>query len=392
MHLSGSCLLRFLLRVCLASRRLRRAKCLCCFAVDKDVFYSPCCVNSSIFCDLSSFLRHFSGPVLDTYTAYISAFSTLTASSTSRAFITTSRNAPLYVAATAEVPVGNFSPAKQQVPAKKKNKSNTKRKPKAKLSNEDKRIKVTVTKSGKPSKSKTGKNGKKRRPRPTLQPLSELKLGSKIDGVVAGISEFGAFVKTRYAIRGKDDTSKQAGYALLHKSQIQDEKVEDISKVLRVGDQIRNARVVSINYAKGEVGVSLRKPRPKRRSIDEIKVGAEYDGRVANITPYGAFIDIGAKKNALLHISRITQEKISNLREYVNEGDWVTVHIISKDDGLACSMLDKQADEYLNKRQRQQQRKKENKEAAKEEALDKSDIAAFEEAIKELEAAFGGKK
>mmetsp|Transcript_34483 Transcript_34483/g.75479 ORF Transcript_34483/g.75479 Transcript_34483/m.75479 type:complete len:335 (-) Transcript_34483:84-1088(-) len=318
--------------------------------------------------------------------AQSAAFSTLPASPPSRAFVVSSRNAPLHVSAIAEppAPAGNGNQHQQ---AKKKSSNKKRRKPKAKLVNGDKQVKVTVSKK-RSGKSGSSKNGKKRRPRPTLQPLSELKLGSKIDGVVAGIAEFGAFVKTKYAIRGKDDTGKEAGYALLHKSQIQDDKVESVSDVLRVGDQIRNARVVSINYAKGEVGISLRKPRQKRRSLDDIKVGAEYDGKVANVTPYGAFIDIGAKKNALLHVSRISQEHVTNVREYVNEGDWVTVHVISKDDGLACSMLDKQADEYLNKRQKQLQRKKDNKEAATEEVLERSELAAFEEAIKELENAF----
>ena len=106
-------------------------------------------------------------------------------------------------------------------------------------------------------------------------------------------------------------------------------------------------------------------------------------------------MDIGAKKNALLHISRITQEKVSNIRNYVNENDWVTVHIINKDNGaLACSMLDKQADEYLNKRQRQKKRKADNLKEAEdaEETLDKSELAAFEEAIRDLENAFNSKK
>lgn len=304
----------------------------------------------------------------------------------------------------AEVEVGNFSPA---APAKKSKKNNSrsnnkstankKRRPKSKVNGSAKAT-ASANKSKKngSSSSSSGNNKKKRNPRPTLQPLSALKLGSKIDGVVCGISEFGAFVKTRYQIKAKDDDkSKQSGYALLHKSQIQDEKVEDVSQVLRVGDHIKNARVTSINYAKGEVSISLRKPRPQRRKLDEIQVGKEYDGKVANVTPYGCFVDVGAKKNALLHISRITQEKVSNVRDYVNEGDWVTVHIIGNDkSGLACSMLDKTADEYLNKRQRQQKRKAENQKAVGEASafMEKSELAAFEEAIKELEMAFSNKK
>lgn len=316
--------------------------------------------------------------------------------------IDSSRHIPLHAeaVATAEVEVGQFSPPASKTSKNKRNNSNKKRRPN-KINGS---AKTTASankskKNGASSSSSAGtKNKKKRNPRPKLQPLSALKLGSKVDGVVCGITEFGAFVKTRYQIRSKEDSkSKQAGYALLHKSQIQDEKVEDVSKVLRVGDHIKNARVTSINYAKGEVSISLRRPRPKRRTLDDIKVGMEIDGKVSNVTPYGCFVDIGAKKNALLHISRITQEKVQNVRDYVNEGDWLTVHIIGNDDGgLACSMLDKTADEYLNKRQRQQKRKQENKDAVGEQGasafMEKSELAAFEDAIRELEQAFSNKK
>jgi len=339
---------------------------------------------------------------------HLSGFSTLpmTATPSQLTSIESSRHIPLHAeaVATVEVEVGEFSTPASKTSKNKRNNSNKvnkKRRPKSKVNGS---TKTTASASKSPNKAKKNSssaganNKKKRNPRPKLQPLSALKLGSKIDGVVCGITEFGAFVKTRYQIRSKDDSkSKQAGYALLHKSQIQDDKVEDVSKVLRVGDHIKNARVTSINYAKGEVSISLRRPRPERRTLDDIKVGMELDGRVANITPYGCFVDIGAKKNALLHISRISQEKVNNPRDYVNEGDWVTVHIIEKNNGgLACSMLDKTADEYLNKRQKQQKRKQENKAAVHEQGasafMEKSELAAFEDAIRELEQAFSRKK
>lgn len=340
---------------------------------------------------------------------HLSGFSTLpmTATQAQLTSIESSRRIPLHAeaVATVEVEVGEFSTPASKTSKNKRNntnKANKKRRPKSKVNGS---AKTTASANKPPNKAKknsssasTNNKKKKRNPRPKLQPLSALKLGSKIDGVVCGITEFGAFVKTRYQIRSKDDSkSKQAGYALLHKSQIQDDKVEDVSKVLRVGDHIKNARVTSINYAKGEVSISLRRPRQKRRTLDDIKVGMEVDGRVANITPYGCFVDIGAKKNALLHISRITQEKVNNPRDYVNEGDWITVHIIEKNNrGLACSMLDKTADEYLNKRQKQQKRKQENKAAVHEQGasafMEKTELAAFEDAIRELEQAFSKKK
>jgi predicted RNA-binding protein with RPS1 domain len=221
--------------------------------------------------------------------------------------------------------------------------------------------------------------------------MSKLRLGTKIDGVVAGISSFGVFIKTNYAIRSEGDTDKtNSGYALLHKSQVQDEKVEDISKIFKKGDKIKGARVISINYAKGEVSLSLRKPRPKRIPYDDINVGKEYDGKIANVTPYGAFVDIGSKKNVLLHISRMTQDKVTNVRDYVSEGDIVTIHIIEKNDKtktLSGSMLDRTSDEYLNKRKKQMQRQKDNHKEAVQSSSERSELEFFEEAIRELEEA-----
>ena len=255
------------------------------------------------------------------------------------------------------------------------------------------------TKGGKGpnNRRKGGNNGsgiskkKKAGGKQQLTPMSKLRLGTKIDGVVAGISSFGVFIKTNYAIRSEGDTDKtNSGYALLHKSQVQDEKVEDISKIFKKGDKIKGARVISINYVKGEVSLSLRKPRPKRIPYDDINVGKEYDGKIANVTPYGAFVDIGSKKNVLLHISRMTQDKVTNVRDYVSEGDIVTIHIIEKNDKtktLSGSMLDRTSDEYLNKRKKQMQRQKDNHKEAVQSSSERSELEFFEEAIRELEEA-----
>mmetsp|Transcript_17030 Transcript_17030/g.36942 ORF Transcript_17030/g.36942 Transcript_17030/m.36942 type:complete len:138 (-) Transcript_17030:428-841(-) len=77
--------------------------------------------------------------------AQSAAFSTLPASPPSRAFVVSSRNAPLHVSAIAEppAPVGNGNQHQQ---AKKKSSNKKRRKPKAKLVNGDKQVKVTVSK------------------------------------------------------------------------------------------------------------------------------------------------------------------------------------------------------------------------------------------------------
>lgn len=192
---------------------------------------------------------------------------------------------------------------------------------------------------------KNKKKPVKKKPRLERIPIERLKLGAEIVGKVVDLKEYGAFVQTDYAI-------KRTGWALLHKSQVQDRKVEDISKVLKIGQKIKS-RVIKIDYETQNVSLSLRKPRTSRKAITEISVGDEMEGKVKSIASYGAFIDIGFKNDALLHISRISFDKITNVADHLNVGDKVTVHIINVDEKkrtIAASMLPKVADEYLDRR------------------------------------------
>ena len=215
-----------------------------------------------------------------------------------------------------------------------------------------------------------------------LAPLSDLKLGSKIDGHVAAFSSFGIFIKTKFDFKNRGSN----GYALLHKSQIRDEPVEDMSKLFRIGAKVKGLRVININYAQGEVGVSLRGKRKGRKSMREVPIGKEMIGTVSQVVAYGAFVDVGADVNALVHISRISQKKIKNIRHFVNDGDKVTIRVISKDEGkktMAASMLGKDADEYLDGRSAHMKKMRESV------AVDnlKSELEYFEDAVQELEAA-----
>jgi len=82
----------------------------------------------------------------------------------------------------------------------------------------------------------------------SFKPLKDLKLGSKISGKVLDVCDFGAFVSIGYNTRGS-----RSGSALLHISQIQDRKISNIHDVLKVGDDIKGARVISVDLRKGEV-------------------------------------------------------------------------------------------------------------------------------------------
>jgi predicted RNA-binding protein with RPS1 domain len=178
-------------------------------------------------------------------------------------------------------------------------------------------------------------------------PLRSLKLGSKIDGVVKEIVPFGAFIQTKYKISGN-------GLALIHKSQIQNEIVKDVKDHFKVGQKIE-ARVIAIDHEKNEVALSTRPKRLPRKPLGEVEIGQEYTGRVKQIMDYGAFIDFGCVRDALLHISRLSMDKVDDIGNYLEVGQEVNFHIIDVDaekKSIAASMLTNVADAYLDRRRK----------------------------------------
>lgn len=89
----------------------------------------------------------------------------------------------------------------------------------------------------------------------------------------------------------------------------------------------------------------------KGTPIADLEVGTFVDGTVKTITAYGAFVDIGASTDALLHVSRLSNEFVSNVEDVVKAGDAVNVRIVQVDAGknqIAVSMLSEE-DEAANK-------------------------------------------
>lgn len=65
-----------------------------------------------------------------------------------------------------------------------------------------------------------------------------------------------------------------------------------------------------------------------------IEVGAKLQGKVSGITNFGAFIDLGAGKTGLVHISEVSNGYIKDIHDVLSVGDEVTIKVISvNDDG-----------------------------------------------------------
>merc|ERR1719343_1575626 len=61
-----------------------------------------------------------------------------------------------------------------------------------------------------------------------------------------------------------------------------------------------------------------------RVELKDLEIGAEVSAKVKTITSYGAFLDIGAKSDALIHVSRLSDD-------FVKQGEDIAVRIISVD-------------------------------------------------------------
>ncbi|KAL3801703.1 hypothetical protein ACHAW5_010043 [Stephanodiscus triporus] len=70
---------------------------------------------------------------------------------------------------------------------------------------------------------------------------------------------------------------------------------------------------------------------PARIDLGDLVIGSEVLAKVKTITTYGAFLDIGAKSDALVHVSRLSDGFVANVGDVLKQGDEVSVRIISVD-------------------------------------------------------------
>lgn len=84
----------------------------------------------------------------------------------------------------------------------------------------------------------------------------------------------------------------------------------------------------------------------------DIEVGQIYEGTVARIMNFGAFIELGGGKEGLLHISKISKERIKNIEDVLKVGDVVKVKVIEIDDQGRINLSKKALEEDEEKEEK----------------------------------------
>ncbi len=144
--------------------------------------------------------------------------------------------------------------------------------------------------------------------------IHTLEVGQHLVGKVKNIAEFGAFVDVGIAQDG-----------LVHISELSKQKVEKVTDVISPGQEVE-VWVKKIDSKRGRISLTMVKPVIlKFKDIDD---EAELDGVVTRLESYGAFIDIGADRDGLVHISQITYDYIKHPEEALKVGDPVKVKVL----------------------------------------------------------------
>ena len=111
-------------------------------------------------------------------------------------------------------------------------------------------------------------------------------------------------------------------------------------------------------------------------SIEDLKEGMELEGTVRNVAKFGAFVDIGLKNDAMIHISEISDEFVEDPTKLLTVGQIIKVRVLSIDIQRQRVALTRKDPNYVKpKRENNKKNKKQNSEALKMKKLEDSLIA-----------------
>lgn len=148
-------------------------------------------------------------------------------------------------------------------------------------------------------------------------------IGSKVKGRVTNIVAYGAFVELEKGIEG-----------LVHISEMSwTRKISHPSEILGIGDTVE-AMVLNTDRDAQKISLGLRQTELNPWTVveDKYPVGTVIKGKIRNIVPYGAFIELEEGLEGLIHISDISwTRKLNHPSEMLKRGEIVEAKILSVD-------------------------------------------------------------
>ncbi|MDD5284957.1 MAG: 30S ribosomal protein S1 [Desulfuromonadaceae bacterium] len=153
--------------------------------------------------------------------------------------------------------------------------------------------------------------------------LSTLEEGQIVEGTIKNVTDYGAFVD----LGGVD--------GLLHVSDLSWGRVGKPSDVLKPGQQV-SAKILKFDRTKGKISLGIKQtlPDPWLEVPAKFPIGDRVSGRVVSLMEYGAFVELEAGVEGLIHVSEMSWTKrVRRAADILNVGDQVETIVLGIDMG-----------------------------------------------------------
>ncbi|HEU5334549.1 MAG TPA: 30S ribosomal protein S1 [Terriglobales bacterium] len=181
-------------------------------------------------------------------------------------------------------------------------------------------IQVKVLKFDK-DKQRVSLGFKQLTPDPWLDAAQRYPVSARVKGRVISVTDYGAFVELEQGIEG-----------LVHVSEMTwSKRMKHPSKLVNVGDTIET-EVLAVNPTERRISLGMKQlePNPWESLVEKYPVGATVEGRVRNLTDFGAFIEIEDGIDGLVHVSNLSWTKrVKHPSEVLKKGDRVKAIVLA---------------------------------------------------------------
>ena len=147
--------------------------------------------------------------------------------------------------------------------------------------------------------------------------LSEITPAQQLEGTVTKVTLSGAIIDVGAQVDG-----------LLHISELGGKNVTRTSDVLAEGQAV-TVWVKKVDLSGGRLSLTM--TEPPKFSWNDLKPGFQTEGKIVRLERFGAFVNIGAETDGLVHISEMGTGRVEKPSDVVSEGDVITVWVREAD-------------------------------------------------------------
>ncbi len=180
-------------------------------------------------------------------------------------------------------------------------------------------IQVKVLKFDK-EKQRVSLGFKQLTPDPWLDATDRYPIGAQVRGRILSVTDYGAFVELEQGIEG-----------LVHVSEMTwSKRMKHPSKMVKPGDEV-DTIILSVNPNDRRISLGMKQlqDNPWEQLEDKYPTGAIIEGRVRNLTDFGAFIEIEDGIDGLVHVSNLSWTKrIKHPSEVLKKGEKVRAIVL----------------------------------------------------------------